>query len=67
MTDYFYPYDPDYDDSAAYAKYGEPEGLSLEDWRRENTHTLMKMVSEMIEKTRPGVGVRDFSQRHLAQ
>lgn len=55
FDDYFYPYDPDYDDSAAYAKYGEPEGLSLEDWRRENTHTLMKMVSEMIEKTRPGV------------
>lgn len=55
FDDYFYPYDPNYDDSAAYARYGEPAGLSLEDWRRENTHTLMSMVDEIIQKTRPGV------------
>ncbi len=55
FDDYFYPYDPNYDDSAAYAKYGQPKGLSLEDWRRDNTHSLMKMVDETIKETRPGV------------
>ena len=55
FDDYFYPSDLSYNDSASYEKYGKPEGLSLEDWRRKNTTTLMRMVNDAIKEIRPGV------------
>ncbi len=55
FDDYFYPSDASYNDSAAYEKYGKPQGLSLEDWRRQNTTALMKMVKEAIKESRPGI------------
>ena len=55
FDDYFYPSDMSYDDSATYEKYGQPAGLSLEDWRRQNTTTLMRMVRDAIKEIRPGV------------
>jgi len=55
FDDYFYPSDLSYNDSASYEKYGKPEGLSVEDWRRRNTTTLMMMVNDAIKEIRPGV------------
>ncbi|MDR0468491.1 MAG: family 10 glycosylhydrolase [Peptococcaceae bacterium] len=55
FDDYFYPSDPSFNDSAAYEKYGKPAGLSLADWRRLNTTTLMRMVNDAIKEVRPGV------------
>ncbi len=55
FDDYFYPYDlAGFDDSAAYAAYGQ--GLSLEDFRRrsvdqlvEEVHTLVKTLDKQVQ------------------
>ncbi|MCL1905744.1 MAG: family 10 glycosylhydrolase [Clostridiales bacterium] len=54
LDDYFYPPDPNYDDSAAYAKYAQPSDLPLADWRRENTQTLICKIQALVRETRPG-------------
>ena len=53
LDDYFYPSDPDYDDSAAYEKYGRPADLSLADWRRANTQNLITRIQSLIREVRP--------------
>jgi uncharacterized lipoprotein YddW (UPF0748 family) len=50
---YFYPSDPGYDDSAAYAKYGQPQNLALEDWRRANTQSLITHIQALVREARP--------------
>ncbi|MCL2496005.1 MAG: family 10 glycosylhydrolase [Clostridiales bacterium] len=53
LDDYFYPGDPNYDDSAAYHKYGNDSQLSLADWRRANTLFLIRHIQELIREVRP--------------
>lgn len=68
MDDYFYPYPVlgknrkivPFPDSKSYKKYGK--GLSLEDWRRENTSAFVKELSKKIKKAKPYVkfGISPF-------
>jgi len=51
LDDYFYPPDPNYDDSISYAKYAED--LPLAEWRRANTQTLIAQIQALIKETRP--------------
>ncbi|MCL1817069.1 MAG: family 10 glycosylhydrolase [Clostridiales bacterium] len=51
LDDYFYPPDPNYDDSATYAKYAND--LSLADWRRANTQTLIELIQALVREVRP--------------
>ncbi len=54
FDDYFYPYPTEnaiYDDSASFAKYGN--GLSLDNWRRENVNAMIKSSYDMIKSVRP--------------
>ena len=53
MDDYFYPGDPNYDDSAAFAKYGQPQNLALADWRRANTQSLIAQIQALVRQVRP--------------
>lgn len=58
FDDYFYPspsvskdgktYNAKFNDDATYAKYGK--GKSLEDWRRNNTYTLVKDTYNLVKK-----------------
>jgi len=52
FDDYFYP-GKDFDDSSTYEKYGG--GLSLEDFRRQNTYNLIKTVHDEVKKINPNV------------
>lgn len=53
FDDYFYP-DTAYDDSEAYAEYGQ--GYSdIDEWRRENVNALVKQVHDLIKETAPEV------------
>lgn len=52
LDDYFYPSDPNYDDSAAYTKYGQPLGLTLDDWRRANTRSLIQEIQSLVREVR---------------
>lgn len=47
FDDYFYPYS-DFDDAESYARYGA--GMSLEDWRRQNTYALIEAVSKTVDE-----------------
>jgi uncharacterized lipoprotein YddW (UPF0748 family) len=53
MDDYFYPGDPNYDDNAAYAKYGQPANLSLGDWRRANIQSLIAQIQALVREVQP--------------
>jgi uncharacterized lipoprotein YddW (UPF0748 family) len=53
LDDYFYPGDPNYDDSAAYIRYGQPQSLSLGDWRRANTQGLITQIQALVREVRP--------------
>ncbi|MBQ1216654.1 MAG: family 10 glycosylhydrolase [Clostridia bacterium] len=54
FDDYFYPDDlTKWKDGDAYKKYGN--GLSLEDWRRENNNALVKDCYDAIKKADPTV------------
>lgn len=65
FDDYFYPYRlpgrafPDY---ASYLRYGKPEGLSLDDWRRHNVDSVIHLVSQTIKQVKPWVkfGISPF-------
>ncbi|MFC9298807.1 glycoside hydrolase family 10 protein [Streptomyces sp. NPDC057011] len=53
--DYFYPYPvdgEDFDDDEAYEEYGG-DFDSRADWRRDNTDTLVREMSERLRKARP--------------
>jgi len=60
LDDYFYP-GTNFNDDAAYKQYGN--GLSRDDWRRENVNTLIKDMQAMIRATKPSVrfGVSPFA------
>ncbi|HEX3026395.1 MAG TPA: family 10 glycosylhydrolase, partial [Clostridia bacterium] len=60
FDDYFYPAQ-DFNDGAAYKKYGG--GKSLDDWRRSNVDTLIRELHEKIGQTRKGVvfGISPFA------
>jgi uncharacterized lipoprotein YddW (UPF0748 family) len=59
FDDYFYPYDivegglagKDFPDRQTYARYGN--GLSIGDWRRSNTDSIIVMVSKAIKAEKP--------------
>jgi uncharacterized lipoprotein YddW (UPF0748 family) len=64
FDDYFYPYkngNEQFIDGAAYSKYNY-NGLSLEDWRRENVDQLISMLSATIKRIKPRVqfGISPF-------
>ena len=51
FDDYFYPYkipNQEFNDKASYKQYGK--GLSLEDWRRSNTDSIIEKLSRVIKK-----------------
>jgi uncharacterized lipoprotein YddW (UPF0748 family) len=63
FDDYFYP-DPqgdaagrklDFPDYASWKKYGEPRGLSRDDWRRQNINEFIQNVYHSIKATKPQV------------
>lgn len=63
MDDYFYPYpvaNGVFDDAAAFEAYGN--GLSLEDWRRENVNRLVHSLYDTVKSVRPSAkyGVSPF-------
>ena len=49
FDDYFYP-GQDFNDSSSYSKYGN--GMSLDDWRRNNVNTLVKEVYNNIKSVK---------------
>lgn len=52
FDDYFYP-GQDFNDSNSYSKYGN--GMSLDEWRRNNVNTLIKRVYDSINAVKPNV------------
>jgi len=60
LDDYFYP-GKDFDDKAAYAKYGKGYA-NIDDWRRENVNMLIGGLSKAIKETGKAVsfGVSPF-------
>ena len=52
FDDYFYP-GQDFNDSSSYSKYGN--GMSLDDWRRNNVNTLVKEVYNNIKSVKANV------------
>ena len=59
FDDYFYP-DAKFQDQASFIQYGQ--GVKLEDWRRDNTTTLVKDVYTAIKAVKPSVqfGISPF-------
>lgn len=54
FDDYFYPYriaGKEFPDRGTYRKYGN--GLTIEDWRRSNTDSIISMLSTVIKKENP--------------
>ncbi len=63
FDDYFYPYPGPggkFDDDAAYAAYGN--GLSLDDWRRENVNRMVAACYRAVKESRPSAlfGIAPF-------
>jgi len=67
FDDYFYPYpvkengqEVNFPDSADFAKTGN--GMSLEDWRRNNVNTLVREVHETVKRVSPDIafGISPF-------
>lgn len=50
LDDYFYP-NGDFDDSAAYALYGNNKDIS--DWRRENVNLLVQLLHNEVKSKKP--------------
>ena len=54
IDDYFYPYPVSgvkIPDDATYQKYGD--GMSLEDWRRDNVNRFIKKLNESVKSVKP--------------
>ncbi|HKI67977.1 MAG TPA: family 10 glycosylhydrolase, partial [Verrucomicrobiae bacterium] len=70
FDDYFYPYpekgasgnDLQFPDEATWKKYGQPKGISRDDWRRANVNTLIERAYNSIKAAKPWVrfGVSPF-------
>lgn len=65
LDDYFYPYPSSgkLPDSESFARYQNSGGkLAINDWRRQNVHTLVRKISETVRSVRPGTqfGVSPF-------
>lgn len=63
FDDYFYPYrisGQEFNDKASFTKYGN--GLSIENWRRNNVNTFVKNVYSSIKNIKPWVqfGISPF-------
>lgn len=60
LDDYFYP-GPEFSDSETFKKYGN--GMSLEDWRRDNVNKLVKGIQSKIKELKPSVrfGISPFA------
>jgi uncharacterized lipoprotein YddW (UPF0748 family) len=67
LDDYFYPYDivegdpvKDFPDKASFARYGN--GLSISDWRRSNTDSVILLISRAVkeEKRNCKFGISPF-------
>lgn len=63
FDDYFYPYkikNVNFNDNDSFVKYGN--GLSLEDWRRQNVNNLIQKINIAIKKIKPFVqfGISPF-------
>ncbi|HRH60341.1 MAG TPA: family 10 glycosylhydrolase, partial [Chitinophagaceae bacterium] len=61
--DYFYPYrikGKEFPDNSAYLKYGK--GYSKDAWRRNNCDSIIKMIHDAIETTKPKIkfGISPF-------
>ncbi len=64
FDDYFYPYPvagQTFDDAAAYAEHGN--GMSLQDWRRDNINLLITELQDRIKAAKPYVkfGISPFA------
>lgn len=54
FDDYFYPYKitgKEFPDQSTYLKYGN--GLTIDDWRRSNTDSIIRLLSAVIKKENP--------------
>jgi uncharacterized lipoprotein YddW (UPF0748 family) len=70
FDDYFYPYpeknfdgnEIDFPDYATWKKYGLPDGLTRDDWRRQNVNQFVQSVYQSIKAAKPWVkfGVSPF-------
>jgi uncharacterized lipoprotein YddW (UPF0748 family) len=70
LDDYFYPYPEknasgralNFPDDATWRKFGQPNGLSLDDWRRANINLFVQSLYQSIKATKPWVkfGVSPF-------
>ena len=70
FDDYFYPYPEknfagrtlDFPDDATWQKYGRPEGIARDDWRRENVNEFVQCTYHAIKAAKPWVkfGVSPF-------
>lgn len=63
FDDYFYPYkikSETFNDTASFKKYGN--GMSLDDWRRNNVTTFVKNIHQVIKSNKPWVqfGISPF-------
>ncbi len=63
FDDYFYPYrvsGKEFNDTASFKKYGN--GLSLDNWRRENVNSFLKNIYSSIKNIKPWVqfGISPF-------
>jgi len=64
FDDYFYPYKiagEEFPDAESFHKYN-PQGLSLDDWRRQNVDLIIQMLSKSIKRIKPWVrfGISPF-------
>lgn len=70
FDDYFYPYaekdaqgrDIEFPDDSSWKKYGQPQKLSRDDWRRESVNKFIRSVYDSIKATKPWVkfGISPF-------
>jgi len=63
MDDYFYPYriaGKEFPDTVSYRLYGN--GMTIDDWRRSNTDSIILKLSRAIKQTKPWVkfGISPF-------
>ncbi len=64
LDDYFYPYrqgDRPFPDSSTYYRYAQ-NGMSLDDWRRQNIDQLIVRISERLHQQKPHIrlGISPF-------
>jgi len=70
FDDYFYPYpehdrqgkDIEFPDESSWRKFGAGQGLSREDWRRQNVDEFVRQVAQSIKAAKPWVkfGISPF-------